>query len=151
MTSCWDLYQLTKQENPLMLKYCGGPQWFTKCGSVVVLNSQKQSGDPHKASESNMLNICWGYDIKLNTSYLQDDNINGLYVLHLTLWKKGWSLQITAVVCWFVSRTTQKLPSRFGWNSDGGRVSAQNRILTFGVVSGWGDWSRNFFSLSFAR
>lgn len=57
-TSCRDVYQLTKQENPLMLKYCGEPQWFTKCGSVVVLNSREQSGDPHRAPESNTLKIC---------------------------------------------------------------------------------------------
>lgn len=36
-------------------------------------------------------------------------------------------------VCQFVGRFTQKLPNRFPGNSDGGRVSTQNRTpLTFG-------------------
>ena len=41
----------------------------------------------------------------------------------------GGVLLSPASVCWFFSRITQKLLSRFSWNSGGGWVSAQNRAL----------------------
>ena len=72
-------------------------------------------------------------------------------VLFISLNRKMFFVFFFLLVCWFVSRITQKLLGRFPWNLDGGSVSDQNRpcyLLVWIPMKGTDSFS--YFLLSFS-